>query len=129
MPEWTRERQSFSCTDEVWDAAKEAWMADVHQHPAWTDWLEDVLDRAAEAVRADVGELASAPARIPPGRRSGTQTAPSRRRRSFTCRPDVWSRARDAWWTQVADYPQLSDWIETAIAAHAGIETPARKGT
>lgn len=123
--EWTRERQSFSCTDDVWDAGKRAWSEDLDAHPAWTDWLEQALDTAAQQVRKRHGELKTAPARIPPGRRSATGVG-GRRRRSFTCRPDVWTAVRDAWWTQVAQYPQLSDWIEAAIAAHAN--THAQKG-
>lgn len=125
--EWTRERQSFSCTDEVWDAAKRAWSANLDSHPAWTDWLEHALDAAAQRVYDDIGELKTAPARIPPGRRSAA-TPGGRRRRSFTCRPDVWTNVRNAWWTQVAHYPQLSDWIETAIATQTDLDTHAQKG-
>lgn len=116
--EWSRVRQSFSCTDSTWTAAKSAWAADRTRYPAWTEWLEAALAAAADATERRMGTLRTPPERIPPGRSAGTAPA-GRRRRSFTCRPIIWSRARAAWWTEVDTCPQLSDWIESAIAAKA----------
>ncbi|WP_288336660.1 hypothetical protein [uncultured Gordonia sp.] len=123
--EWTRERQSFSCTDTTWTAAKAAWAADRATHPAWTDWLEHALAEAADATEHRTGALRTPPERIPPGRSVGTAPA-GRRRRSFTCRPTIWARTRAAWWTDIDTYPQLSDWIEAAIATKAHLPAPQK---
>lgn len=127
--EWSRERQSFSCTDEVWAAAKQAWAEQLEEHPAWTDWVETALAEASARTAEEFGSLRTAPARIPPGRRDGSAPGPQRRRRSFTCQPHIWSAARNAWWTEVSHYPQLSDWIEAALAAKAGLASPPQKET
>lgn len=127
--EWTRERQSFSCTDDIWNAAKHAWADQLDEHPAWTDWLETAIAEAVDTTHAlHGGQLASAPARIPPGRRDGTTAGPPRRRRSFTCQPHIWAGARDAWWTERRTYPQLSDWMQAAIATKAGLVKPITEG-
>lgn len=127
--EWTRERQSFSCTDDVWTAAKHAWTHDMYRYPAWTDWVETAIAEATDRTERDAGPLRTAPARIPPGRRDGSTPGPHRRRRSFTCQPHIWAAARNAWWTEVARYPQLSDWIEVALATKAGMNTPQQTGS
>ncbi|MGW5569789.1 hypothetical protein ACWEVD_01195 [Nocardia thailandica] len=114
------ERSSFSATDEVWNAAKGAWVAERRQYPTWAEWLETALAEKAARVRAALGNdsLPAAPDRLPPGRRSAEGPA-GRKRRSFTCTPQVWQEARDAWWAQSSQYWTLTDWIEEAIAEKA----------
>lgn len=115
---WTRERRSFSCDDSVWDAAKAAWANDIETYPAWTYWLEAALVEAIDATRDRHKKLATAPAKIPPGRRDGPPASPlGRTRRSFTCQPHIWTQARDAWWTDRDTHLNLSDWISAAITA------------
>lgn len=126
--EWTRERQSFSCTDDIWDAAKQAWSDQIDKHPAWTDWLESALAEGAARTKQSLHELKPAPARIPPGRRQHDGTRTHRRRRSFTCQPEIWQMVRDAWWTESGGRSQLSDWIEAAIAAKAQHSLTEREG-
>ncbi|ORM35492.1 hypothetical protein [Williamsia sp. 1135] len=126
---WTRERHSFSCTQETWDAAKKAWMSDLNTYPAWTEWLEAALAEAIATTRQQYGELATAPARIPPGRRESAPTdAPSRTRRAFTCQPHIWADTRNAWWTERDSATHLSDWISTAMSTKAAA-TPDRDPT
>ncbi len=121
---WTRKRESFSCTDEVWSAAKTAWLADLDTHPAWTHWLEAALAEATDGTRTAHGELRPAPAKIPTGRREPAPAGSApKARRSFTCRPDIWAAARDAWWTDRDTHPQFSDWICDAITAKTSTTT------
>ncbi|GGK68925.1 hypothetical protein [Nocardia camponoti] len=111
------ERSSFSATDEVWNAAKTEWMRRRRDYPAWAEWLEAALDEKSARVRAALGvdELEPAPDRLPPGRRTTESGTAGRKRRSFTCTPRTWERARAAWWAQAELYPALTDWIEEAI--------------
>lgn len=123
--QWSRTRQSFSCPQDLWDTCKLAWANALDDYPAWTDWLEAAIADGTAATRARAGgALRTAPARIPPGRREPAPAgAPTRARRSFTCRPDIWTDARDAWWTEREQHPQLSDWICAALAAKAAAHT------
>ena len=91
--QWSRTRQSFSCPQDLWDTCKLAWANTLDDHPAWTDWLEAAIADGTAATRARArGTLRTAPARIPPGRREPAPAgAPTRARRSFTCRPDIWT--------------------------------------
>lgn len=126
---WTRERHSFSCAEEVWTAAKQAWSTDLDTYPAWTDWLEAALQEAIATTKKANGTLATAPARIPPGRRDGADTdADSRPRRGFTCQPHIWTDTRNAWWTERDHYAHLSDWITAALTTKAQA-TPDRDPT
>lgn len=118
---WNRQRQSFSCTQEIWDQAKQAWRQERRQYPAWTEWLEAALDEKAQAVRASLGVTAQnplppAPDRLPTGRRTPPPTQIDRGRRSFTCDPAVWAAARAAWWAEDDQYPAWTDWVEEAIS-------------
>lgn len=124
---WKRRRESFSCTEEVWAAAKVAWREERTQYPAWTDWLEAALDEKTRSVRDALGipadqELPPAPDRLPTGRRTlrpmadtGKRETVKRGRRSFTCSPEIWADARAAWWAEDEEYPSWTDWIEEAI--------------
>lgn len=125
------ERSSFSATDEVWNAAKKAWVSARRQYPAWAEWLEGALDEKAARVRNELGveELPAAPDRLPPGRRTTDSGTAGRKRRSFTCTPRTWTRARAAWWAQAELYPSLSDWIEEAIEEKSAGGTYPVKGT
>lgn len=118
---WKRKRESFSCTEEIWEAAKSAWSAVRREYPAWTEWLEAALEEKTQAVHADLGvtELDPAPPRLPTGRRTPAATTVDRERRSFTCAPVIWANARAAWWAQEAAYPSWTDWVEEAIAEKA----------
>lgn len=118
--DWRRNRQSFSCTDAVWDRAKATWKTQRRQYPAWTEWLEAALDEKAESVHAALGVTAAsplppAPDRLPPGRRTPSDSLVGRSRRAFTCAPAIWTAARAAWWTEEDSYPAWTDWIEEAI--------------
>lgn len=129
---WKRKRESFSCSNEVWEKAKNAWSAVRRDYPAWTEWVEAALAEKTEAVLAELGvtELAAAPERLPTGRRTPAATAVTRERRSFTCTPVVWANARAAWWAKEEDYPSWTDWVEEAIAEKAAkTEQPAVTAT
>ena len=121
-----RQRQSFSCPQDLWDTCKNAWAASTNRYPAWTEWLEDAIAAGVADTRSrHGGQLENAPVRIPPGRRTAPDPdAPSRPRRSFTIRPDIWAAARDAWWTEREIHPQFSDWICAALADFAEIPAP-----
>ncbi|WP_072713722.1 hypothetical protein [Rhodococcus rhodnii] len=111
-----RVQRSFSCSDEVWDTAKSAWSACAHDFPAWAWWLETALAaKADETAARHPGGLEPAPAKLPPGRRERTSSTPDRTRRSFTCRREVWDRARAAWWTEQEQYPSFTEWAEEAL--------------
>mgnify|MGYP005990194789 CR=1 FL=1 len=114
---WARTRQSFSCTDQVWEDAKAAWDSVRREYLAWTQWLEAALALKSAAVRAELGRgvLDPAPDRLPTGRRIAADSPPGRKRRAFTCSPTVWAQARAAWWAQEESYPAWSDWVEEAI--------------
>lgn len=115
---WKRQSASFSCSDTVWNQAKEAWRSNRAQYPAWTDWLEAALEAKADYRREELAGVVmpEAPDRLPTGRRAPRRSAESRSRRSFTCAPQIWQHARNAWWSQESDYPALSDWMEEALA-------------
>ncbi|MDJ0363113.1 hypothetical protein [Rhodococcus sp. H29-C3] len=116
-PAWSRERESFSCTDQAWDEAKAAWGSVRRDYLTWALWLETALANKTAAVKAELNTevLEPAPERLPTGRRTAAAAPIRRKRRAFTCAPDVWKQARAAWWVQLELYPALSDWIEEAI--------------
>lgn len=43
-----RIRRGFTCTPEVWDAARAAWWADRDDWPDWSDWAEDAVVKKAD---------------------------------------------------------------------------------
>lgn len=114
---WARTRQSFSCTDQVWEDAKAARNLVRREYLTWTQWLEAALAFKSAAVRAELGRdmLDPAPERLPTGRRIAADAPSGRKRRAFTCAPAVWAQARAAWWAQEESYPAWSDWVEEAI--------------
>jgi hypothetical protein len=129
---WKRRRESFSCTDEIWDRGKTAWASARRSYPAWTEWLESAIQDKTAAVRVALGvtDLPAAPERLPTGRRSPSPTNDTRSRRSFTVVPAIWAEARAAWWAQESDYPAWTDWVEEAIAEKAArTEQPAISST
>lgn len=130
---WKRQRESFSCTDEIWERGKISWSAVRKTYLSWTQWLEAALEEKTQAVKAELGveELPSAPDRLPTGRRTPAATPVGRHRRSFTCIPSVWAQARAAWWAQEEVYhSSWTDWVEEAIAEKAAkTEEPATTST
>ena len=112
---WSRE--NFSCSDQVWGAAKKKWGQQLRQYPTWTGWLESALAEKTERTREKLGlsVFESAPDRLPPGRRTPPDQAGTRPRRSFSCSVEVWRDARDAWWAEAESYPAWSDWAEEAV--------------
>lgn len=124
---WKRQRETFSCTQETWDSAKEAWAGNRREYPSWAEWLEDALVEKTARVKDALGisELPPAPDRFPTGRRSRTDMPPTRSRRTFTVRPAAWDEARRAWWATLDDFDAWSDWVEEAIVEK--VESKHRK--
>ncbi|BAD60631.1 MULTISPECIES: hypothetical protein [Nocardia] len=116
---WSRE--NFSCSDEVWGAAKKKWGQQLRQYPTWTGWLEAALAEKTARTRQKLGisTFEPAPDRLPPGRRTPPDQAGTRPRRSFSCSVEVWQDARNAWWAEAESYPAWSDWAEEAVAEKA----------
>lgn len=116
-----RQRCSFSCSDDVWDAAKAAWARQRRNYWVWTEWLEEAIEEKIARTKEQLGidTFDPAPTRLPPGRRPDSDAPYGRKRRSFTCVPEVWNEAKDVWWAQVDDYPMWTDWLEDALAEKA----------
>ncbi|MGY4101954.1 hypothetical protein ACW2Q0_20755 [Nocardia sp. R16R-3T] len=120
-------RVNFSCSDEVWSAAKKKWQKQIRQYPTWTRWLEAAFAEKTARKRAELGmtEFEPAPDRLPPGRRIPPEQAGTRPRRSFSCDVQVWDHARDTWWAEAELYPAWSDWAEEAVQEKVDSDEPA----
>ncbi|WP_246003246.1 hypothetical protein [Nocardia tenerifensis] len=108
---------NFSCSDEVWSAAKKTWQAQIRRYPTWTSWLEAAFVEKTARKRAELGmtEFDPAPDRLPPGRRFTPEQAGTRPRRAFSCDVRIWDDARGAWWAEAERYSAWSDWAEEAV--------------